>query len=391
MEFNLPSYRDLQPLERGGIRARRGFNYQDHVSVRFCLQMLTESTLLEVWCEHLDDVLLVWQENESEVFEFVQVKQYDLDQLWSVAKLVQPDKKVKTEMTDEHAETKTDQLPSSILEKSLANDRGREPCRFRLVTSLKPKKILAQLTLPLSHSVRCGVAFEKLTEELVTKLPHARSGNGNDAAFWAKRTTWEVHDSSETLKLKNLDALRRFGEQHGKNLQEDQWNEIYNKVLQRVQDASLQLEEYDSRSQRLLKAEFTVWLQTAIDEASRPSQMIGGGLLRKLEDVNLGDRLQHAGEQRMSYRRRTLESGYFDLAPRDDVEAAVRHVLNNLIVQLDAGQLEPGLPFYTLCLTELKELAKGLPGQSFTWPSLLEGYMYDITQRCVHRFGKPII
>ena len=56
--------------------------------------MLTDADLLEVWCEGLDDVTLVWRDGTEELFEFVQVKKLELNQLWTPALLVRPDGKI---------------------------------------------------------------------------------------------------------------------------------------------------------------------------------------------------------------------------------------------------------------------------------------------------------
>jgi len=65
---------DLSPIELGGIEARKGFAFQDHVSAGFCLDMLEDTKLIEVWCETLDDILLIFQMPDSVCVEFVQVK-----------------------------------------------------------------------------------------------------------------------------------------------------------------------------------------------------------------------------------------------------------------------------------------------------------------------------
>lgn len=95
-EAQKKSYRDLDPLEEGGPTARQGFNYQDHVAASKCLDMLLnaeKNRLCEVWCEAEDDIVLVWQIQGEEWFEFVQVKSNEFDQLWSVAKLCEKDGK----------------------------------------------------------------------------------------------------------------------------------------------------------------------------------------------------------------------------------------------------------------------------------------------------------
>jgi len=51
------SYRDLDPVEQGGRVARDGFDYQDHVAVGKCLDMIHEGGPTEVWCEAEDDIV----------------------------------------------------------------------------------------------------------------------------------------------------------------------------------------------------------------------------------------------------------------------------------------------------------------------------------------------
>lgn len=128
------SFRELKPLEFGGEIARNGFGFQDHVAAAYCIRMLTDPMLAEVWCETLDDITLVWKINGKEIFEFIQAKSNELDQLWSVQLLCKRPKKG-TRRSD------------SIVEKSLAYDRGDEECRFRLVTALGFKKELEPLTV----------------------------------------------------------------------------------------------------------------------------------------------------------------------------------------------------------------------------------------------------
>jgi hypothetical protein len=83
----LASIHSLSPLEEGGSIARSGFLYQDHVAARFCIEMVRDTCLLEVWCETEDDITLLWDRGDGIVVEFVQVKANELSQLWSVALL----------------------------------------------------------------------------------------------------------------------------------------------------------------------------------------------------------------------------------------------------------------------------------------------------------------
>ncbi len=79
---------DLPPLETGGVENRKGIAFQDHVALSFCLRMLGDVDLVEVWCETQDDITLMWRvQGKGLVAEFVQAKSNELDKLWSISDL----------------------------------------------------------------------------------------------------------------------------------------------------------------------------------------------------------------------------------------------------------------------------------------------------------------
>jgi hypothetical protein len=65
---------ELTPLDISGRHARNGFEYQDHVSATFCLEMMLHPELKEVWPETHDDITLFWRDSSDVRVEFVQVK-----------------------------------------------------------------------------------------------------------------------------------------------------------------------------------------------------------------------------------------------------------------------------------------------------------------------------
>jgi hypothetical protein len=87
--------------------------------------------LTEVWCEAEDDVVLVYLIKKEEWFEFVQVKGNDLKQAWRVPKLC-----------DREPPRSGGGPGKCIVEKSLAHDRAKEKCRFRVVTRWNPDGVL---------------------------------------------------------------------------------------------------------------------------------------------------------------------------------------------------------------------------------------------------------
>jgi hypothetical protein len=369
-----PSYRDVPPLESGGVTARIGFDFQDHVAAGYCIDMLQNENLLEVWCESLDDVTLIRSNKGLEEFEFVQVKSNEFDHLWSVAELCKRDKK--------NGRWK---VGSSILEKSLAYERGSEPCCFRMVTCLGVKKELEDLTLPLSSPSRSSPSenFTKLCALISERISDYQSENGSDASSWLSRVVWEVCHSTEALENANLRKLMKSVHSLSFFLVEDQLNEMYSKILQRVQDAGIARWEVDPEAKKLKQSEFLSWVKDLAHKAQHPGVIgKGGQLSRKMQSAEIpSDSITNAQELRMFYRGCSLSSGYMDLSRRKEIEMNTQAHLHQLVSQLDAGKiLDTGIEFHSRCLDLLSEVH---PDTEEVTLSFLQGFMYSLADRCV--------
>lgn len=376
------SYHDVLPLESGGVIARSGFEFQDHVAAGYCIDMLHDVELSEVWCESLDDITLIHNNGEYEEFEFVQAKSNEFKHFWTVAELCKRDKKNRTSIAG-----------SSILEKSLAYERGVEPCRFQMVTCLPVNDELEILTLPLSSPSRTSPtgSFIKLCEQVSKKIPDYKSPNGSDASSWLSRTVWKICYSSEALENANLLKLRHIGCSLDIFLAEDQWDETYKKILRRVQNAGRAKWEVDPEAKKLKRDEFLSWVKNLADKAQHPN--VGGKgeqLHEKMEGAEIpSDSIEVAQKQRRSYRSRTLSPGYMDLSRRQEIEMDIQAHLHQLISQFDSGRLsDTGPEFHSRCLDRLSEIQQDLGGVPL---SFLQGYMYYLADRCLHRFTRVVI
>ncbi|NEJ83025.1 DUF4297 domain-containing protein, partial [Rhizobium leguminosarum] len=49
--------------DAGGVKARQGFTFQDHIAASFLLALLSDPALLQVECETGDDIALRWDRN----------------------------------------------------------------------------------------------------------------------------------------------------------------------------------------------------------------------------------------------------------------------------------------------------------------------------------------
>lgn len=375
------SYHDLSPLENGGEIGRRGFDFQDHVAAGYCIQMLYDTDLLQVWCENHDDITLNRQLTQGESFEFVQVKGNELGQFWSVEKLCKRDKKNSKFVPG-----------TSILERSLAYDRGKEHCSFRIITRIPVNDLLKVLLLPLTAPDRTEPCdrLTALCTQVKKKLPDYLSPNGQDVADWIHKTQWEVKQSERDIVNENILKLMDFATTMGVFLVQDQAREVYAKIHARVQKAALSQWRIDPEAKKIGRDEFLGWVKQLMAQAQHPS--IGGKgekLREKMEAAVIPlDRIETAQELRRFYRRRSLNPGYLDLSRMKDAELATQARLHQLLCQLDAEKLaDSGIEFHSRCLELLTEL-----GESEEMPlHSLQGYMYYLTDRCLHRFTRVIL
>lgn len=74
---NVISIFDVLPKEQGGRLARQGHDYQDHVGASFCIEMLNNANLIQVWIESLDDITAIYNDATKIVVELIQVKSDD--------------------------------------------------------------------------------------------------------------------------------------------------------------------------------------------------------------------------------------------------------------------------------------------------------------------------
>jgi hypothetical protein len=374
LQRNPPSIHTLPVNTTGGTPARIGFNLQDHVAARLCIQMLSDETIKEVWCEAHDDITLMWQGPASEEVEFIQVKGEEPDQLWSIALLCAPDGNSKKKQG------------TSILERSLAHHRCSEPCKFRIVTSRDVKDELRPLLHPLNSSGRAAVQKElvELAQKCACKVNGFQSEQGGDCSFWIDRTVWEVVHGARAIEDKNRNDLQAEMERRSVLLLTDQNAELYGKLVRLTYDAALSVTAEQKKLKRLRIIE---WVNDTAHALSMPGPKGGERLAAKMADAGLPqDAVESARRLRMDFRRELLTQRY--AAPEDysRVEGEVLARLNALRARLDCGRiLDNGLSFHTRCLEELetlstKSLASSL-GSAFR-----QGCMYDITDRCIHRF-----
>jgi hypothetical protein len=344
------------------------------------IELLSTSELLEVWCETHDDITLIWHHNTDQEIEFVQVKSLTLDQLWSVAKLTDRDRKEKQSVSG-----------TSILERSLANDRCCEPCRFRLVTTLPPNSELEFLRLPLDAPDRVAKTSDiaNVVADLDRRIGNYRSTNGHGVDHWLARTLWEVHQSVESLSSQNKLTLHRLVCITGTTLFPDQLDELYSAILTTARDAALADWGVTPAKKKICRAHLQSWLASYLEARRHPPATAGITLEGKLEKAGLqeGDIIA-CMESRQRYLAERYSPRYLSLSDLTHVESEVGAVLHSLRARLDAGEIaDDGIGFHADCLKAVDKLHETTIGTQ-TPLSVLHGCMYNIADRCVHRFRR---
>ncbi len=406
MSGSSQSIHDLPPFEIGGSTARRGFAVQDHVAAEHCLNMLENPALSQVWCETQDDVTLLWVNGAGEEVEFVQVNAHEFNQLWTIAKLLEKEK-VEAAQEDEADDDRicfatdgnTDESSKSkrrkkdghcILEKSLQYDRCREPVRFRILTARPVKDELNFLTYPVGspHRDKTKDAYLNLSKKLKEKIEHFKSANGNDYTFWIDRTFWTCVHSLDAVRQANLWRLSALVENSGQFLARDQIEELYQRFLTKVYDGGLARWDTEAAKKKIIRAELLAWFDAAVHDAVHPGQHGTGKRLEdKLRDAGIDpDQYEAVAEMRHRYRLERLTPKYASEA-RSDAEAQIRARLMTLRANLDGKLIDvDGVAFHAMCINEINGVRESHNASERPPAENLYGYMYDLADRCTHRF-----
>lgn len=331
--------------------------------------MLSDPTLVEVWCETEDDITLLWQTADGLVVELVQVKASELPQLWSVALLCQG-------------------AAMSIVAKSMAHDRCCEPCLFRLVTRVDVHPALRPLRLERGHPGRClgNGAVRALHRDVLESIGDLLSPRGRSASHWLADAVWDGGDSEDAIIARNRWQLHEHLEACGEFLFPDQHTELYERLLRHVQQAAFPKWKDGAERKKLRREALQTWFQqTMYQIRGYTSTRAGINVERKMREAHLPDaQIQNAVRLRREFRMRQTEPKYQQDDDFRSAEIEVVATLQHLLSDLDAGNLaDNGVAFHARCLGALQPIRGSFPrvGSGF-----LQGAMYTAADRCRHRF-----
>ncbi len=381
----LPSVDDVKPAEEGGPTARIGFSYQDEVAVGLALEMLANPNVTKIHCETHDDMIVVSIEENPEggkslvVAEYVQIKGGGAETLYSAANLC----------------SRVDKKPgTSLFETSLGRDRHKEMSRFRLITNRPVKSELEILTYPLGAPGRevDGERFKSLVSDIAGRMSGVVSAKGNAGEYWCRNCLWEVRAERHNVRDANLRRILKLAQDDGWKIVYEQAEELLTELLGWMKAAGEARWEPDRARKIILRRELTAWWsrrrQELIDGASDTA---GGKLSGKLRDIEAEDnQIAMAVDLRRRYSAAVRTSRYMEDDQIERLQLLVQSKMASLRGAYVAGEIDPsGQGFHALCLKALDEVSQVETVEGTDAAGFLKGCMYDITDRCLHRFARP--
>ncbi|CAD5271562.1 conserved hypothetical protein [Bosea sp. 62] len=381
-----PSVDDVKPAEEGGPTARIGFSYQDEVAVGLVLEMLAKPSITKIHCETHDDMIVVSIEDNPEdgtplfIAEYVQIKGGGAETLYSVANLC----------------SREDKKPgSSLYETSLGRDRHREASRFRLITNRPVKSELEILTYPLGAPGRevDGERFRALLDDIGGRMPGVTSAKGNAGKYWCSNCLWEVRAEVHNVRDANLRSILQLAHNDGWKIVYEQAEELLTELLARMKAAGEARWEPDRAKKIILRRELVAWWNRRRQELIEGvSNTAGGKLSTKLSDIGSEDsQIAMAVDLRRRYGAAVRTSRYMEDGQLERLQLLVQSKMATLRSAYVAGEIDPsGQAFHALCLKEIDQIAQNEIVDGTDAAGFLKGCMYDIADRCLHRFSRPI-
>jgi hypothetical protein len=368
----------ISPLDEGGSEQRIGASFQDHVAAKYCIEMLSpDCQHQQVWCESHDDIVLVWCRSTWQC-EYVQVKAGESQGPWSKSSLCTKNK------------NKQGIKKPCIVERSLQHDCIPFPLSFRLVTRVNTNEELAVLKAPPDSPGRAAAIKElkSIVSYLDKKITPFKSPNGNAAEFWVRHTTIQVLGDEHNIKNYNLLRLLQFVEQQGITLRTELREIIYERILDKIQEAS-RTRWSDNPTGKVITAED--FIQFVRDQLLRGKNWQVGDherLRAKMLRADLGSvEIEAATELRRRYLNEVYEPKYFDLENRELVEGEILARLHYLRARRNSKlQSQSDMEFHAQCLEEIRELKSVAPDDAPEF--VLLGCMYEVTARCRHKFHR---
>ncbi|MGQ0682743.1 dsDNA nuclease domain-containing protein [Bradyrhizobium sp.] len=367
-----PSIDDHHPHEEGGPTARAGLAYQDDIVVGIFLDMIEDTSIQKVHCETHDDIVVKRLVDATEMVEYVQVKSNEPDSLWSVASLCANGE-------------------DSVCAKSLGRDQHKEVSRFRIVTLRDVKSDLRLLTYPCYGPGRetNSDGFTSIAQAIEEKLPDLASPKGNDIKYWIEHCKWDVRHDQDTIRSGNVLRILKLAASQGVFALPEQADGIETDLRLWAYDAGRAFWVPHKAKKIISRADLMSWWKKTLDSISA-GPVSGRKLRKKMDDAKLeDDQIRMALELRRDYTQIVRAPKYMSESDVLSLQRRVKSELATLRAQQIAGELPPdGAAFHSLCVKKMDAINASTTNPGDDRSAFLKGCMYDIADRCLHRFTR---
>lgn len=358
-QMELPSIHDLQPNEFGGRIARQGFTYQDHLGVKYLINILTDEDVIEIAFETEDDIVIA----KNNIVELIQVKSNTLTSNWSASKIVDED----------------------IVQKSINRGRFKENVKYVIATSTGVSRDLECLCDEATIGKRNSKSINLISEKINKKTTISKNLKQHGLDEWLQHCHWIIEPN--TTNLIEAECFKKLEEyihmKYGKLLLPTQKDELYQQILAFVQNAST---SKDISKAKIKRDDFIGWLENKMDSIIVPQKGFEK-LTRKMNAANIDETtINSAMEMKWKFTIEERERKYIAQNQIDKIKNEVQIVIQKLLKKLDSGELNcTREQFHDLCIDKVDDVAI----KNNVSEVIARGCMYDITNRCSHRFTKP--
>lgn len=322
--------------DAGGVAARLGFKYQDHVAAMFVLQMIGDRRIVQVECETSDDITILHHRDGKVFREYVQVKSTDRDSKWTFK-----------EITDRDPSGKS--RPTSLVEKSLLADVDGDDARFRVVARRSVNNTASALLEAVEKRDPAG-AIHALATKVHAKHRSTVSTMGHDLDYWTRNASWDVLPGVDHVELKNLQAISALAEASGANPTNSHAKAIYGDLLNLV-DAAAVASRRQAELKTITREQATTWWNQHLEETSaaqartsKPYRTTGDRFfaeIHKVEDASFRRSASgyDARYERKVWRSKQLARHLADWVPELTLKASelVEITALNMRAKLEAG------------------------------------------------------
>jgi hypothetical protein len=253
---------------------------------------------------------------------------------------------------------------------------------------------LAILSLPRGAVGRepNGKRMIALRTDIDNRCAGTCSKKGNRSAFWLNNCLWDVRHGQQEIAKANLLALLRLAWGEQRLVLPEQGEVLLVELRSRAKTAGEARWEPNRDRKIITRGALRTWWDKRTAELLAGAEAPAGGKLAdKLREVGAADEIVAlALEMRRDYAGTMRTPRYMVDGETERLQARVKSEMMTLRTQYAAGQIDPdGLGFLSLCQERLEAVNRDRPVGAEDRTAFLYGCMYDIADRCLHRFTRP--